>query len=184
MCQVADRVVICSAQHTFTWHTITMWGILYVVIKVVFLHIYKWCSKFLWNLVCISAKCFLCSIMITHICLIFKNVLSVCIMFCIRNCLNENSFKTGQQATLYIRLNTTHSPTKKQVSHIYKKWMLDMSDDTLHLKQPRELELNTIIGDDSWENICSRCHKGIGSQLWKEFDWKVKMRFAQKISFQ
>ena len=60
---------------------------------------------------------------------------------------------------------------------MYKKLMMDMSDNTLHIKQQWELELNVVIDDDSWENICSRCHKGIGSQLYKEFDWKVKTRF-------
>ena len=60
---------------------------------------------------------------------------------------------------------------------MYKKLMMDMSDNTLHIKQQWELELNVVIDDDSWENICSRCHKGIGSQLYKKFDWKVKTRF-------
>lgn len=39
----------------------------------------------------------------------------------------------------------------------------------------RKRELNVIIEDD--ENICASCHKGINSQLWKEFDWKLNMRF-------
>ena len=31
-----------------------------------------------------------------------------------------------------------------------------MSDNTLHIKQQWELELNVIIEDDSWESTCSR----------------------------
>lgn len=39
------------------------------------------------------------------------------------------------------------------------------------------MELNVILDDDSWESICTGCHRGVGSQLWKEFDWKAKIRF-------
>ena len=55
--------------------------------------------------------------------------------------------------------------------------MIDLSDNTLHIKHQWELELNTIVNDETWENVCTACHRGIGSQLWKEFDWKVKVRF-------
>ena len=77
----------------------------------------------------------------------------------------------------FIHLFEHGSSTKKQVSHMYNKLSLDVSDNTLHIKQQLELELNAIIEDDSWENICSRCHRGVGSQIYKEFDWKVKTRF-------
>ena len=52
-----------------------------------------------------------------------------------------------------------------------------MSDNTLHIKRQWETELNTVLEDEVWTSICARCHSGIQSQLWKEFDWKVKMRF-------
>ncbi len=55
--------------------------------------------------------------------------------------------------------------------------MQDKSDDSFHTKRNWELELNTIIEDEMWTNICASCHKGISSQIWKEFDWKIKMRF-------
>ena len=55
--------------------------------------------------------------------------------------------------------------------------MIDTSDNTLHIKGQWEMELNTTIDDDTWEDICTACHKGVGSQMWKEFDWKVKIRF-------
>ena len=67
--------------------------------------------------------------------------------------------------------------TKHQVSHMYKRLMIDTSDNTLHIKGQWEMELNTTIDDDTWEDICTACHKGVGSQMWKEFDWKVKIRF-------
>jgi len=55
--------------------------------------------------------------------------------------------------------------------------MQDQSDDTFHIKRNWELELNTVIEDEMWINICAGCHKGISSQMWKEFDWKMKIRF-------
>ena len=32
--------------------------------------------------------------------------------------------------------------------------MKDTSDNTFHIKREWELELNTIIDDDAWEDIC------------------------------
>ena len=37
--------------------------------------------------------------------------------------------------------------------------------------------INVIIEDSEWNDMWAGCHKGINSQLWKEFDWKVKIRF-------
>ena len=67
--------------------------------------------------------------------------------------------------------------TKHPVSQMYKRLMLDTSDNILHIKGQWEMELNTIIDDDTWEDICNVCLKGVCSQMWKEFDWKVKTRF-------
>lgn len=36
-----------------------------------------------------------------------------------------------------------------------------------------ELESNTIE-DELWVKLCSSSHKGIISQQWKEFNWKLK----------
>jgi len=66
---------------------------------------------------------------------------------------------------------------KKQMSLMYKKLLIDMSDNTQHIKQQWELELNVSLDDDVWDDICSGCHKGVGSQIWREFDWKTKIRF-------
>lgn len=54
---------------------------------------------------------------------------------------------------------------------------MDMSDNTQHIKQQWEMELNVTLDDDTWVDVCSGCHKGVGSQMWKEFDWKSKIRF-------
>ena len=88
--------------------------------------------------------------------------------------IRKNPNKTVQH---FIDISERPTPSKKQVSLIYKKLRLDMSDNTLHIKEKWELELNTVIEDEVWENVCTGCHGGLQSQLWKEFDWKVKMRF-------
>ncbi len=68
-------------------------------------------------------------------------------------------------------------PTKNHVAHIYRKLMQDKSDDSFHTKRNWELELNTKIEDEKWLNRCASCHKCISSQIWKKFDWKMKIRF-------
>ncbi len=68
-------------------------------------------------------------------------------------------------------------PTKNHVAHIYRKLMQNKSDDSFYTKRNWELELNTIIENEMWLNICAICHMGISSQIWKEFDWKMKIRF-------
>lgn len=54
---------------------------------------------------------------------------------------------------------------------------MDTSQNTEYIKEKWELEMNAIIEDSKWNDIWVGCHKGINSQLWKEFDWKVKIRF-------
>ncbi|KAF7655423.1 hypothetical protein LDENG_00056120 [Lucifuga dentata] len=52
-----------------------------------------------------------------------------------------------------------------------------MTENTLQVKGKWELEMNIIMEDKNWEEVCLSCHKGINSHLWKEFDWKITMRF-------
>ena len=37
--------------------------------------------------------------------------------------------------------------------------------------------MNTIISDEEWEHSCREGHKVTNSPTWREFEWKVKMRF-------
>ncbi len=69
-------------------------------------------------------------------------------------------------------------PTKRHVSRLYKRLTTNIIQNTGDIKGKWELELNTIIEDD----LCERRHKGINSQLWKEFDRNVKMRYFNVIS--
>lgn len=77
----------------------------------------------------------------------------------------------------FISILEKHFPTKKHISNIYKRLISDTSQNVEYVKEKWELELNVIIEDSTWTDIWAGCHKGISSQLWKEFDWKVKIRF-------
>lgn len=77
----------------------------------------------------------------------------------------------------FINITEHGLPIKNHIARIYRKLMQDKSDDSFHTKRNLELELNTIIEDEMWANICASCHKGISSQIWKELDWKLIMRF-------
>lgn len=68
-------------------------------------------------------------------------------------------------------------PTKKHVSNLYKRLSLDVTQNTWNIKEKWELELNILIEDELWDNLCKGSHTGINSQSWKEFDWKLKVRY-------
>lgn len=38
-------------------------------------------------------------------------------------------------------------------------------------KEKWELELSIVVDDNVWEDLCPN------SQLWKEFDWKLNLRY-------
>ena len=82
----------------------------------------------------------------------------------------------------FIDITKHQLPSKKHVSHIYRNLLLDTSDNTFYIKNKWELELNIIIEDGEWETMCIGCHKGINSNMWKEFDWKMKTRFFKMPS--
>lgn len=65
----------------------------------------------------------------------------------------------------------------KDVSRIYKCLNLLMSGSALDIKGKWELEMNVIIEDTCWEDVCEEGHKISSSPIWKEFNWKVKMRY-------
>lgn len=104
----------------------------------------------------------------------YKKLIKLIIsLFCVNKAVCSdtiNSFKKNKgQICIYEHQNKFY---------IHKKLTLDRSDmNSFHVKGQWELELNTMVEDNAWENTCSRCHVGVGSRLWKEFDWKMKMRF-------
>lgn len=37
--------------------------------------------------------------------------------------------------------------------------------------------MNVVVGDEEWEVLCEQGHKVTHSPVWKEFNWKLKMRY-------
>lgn len=54
---------------------------------------------------------------------------------------------------------------------------MEQDDRTLDVKNKWELELNTLIDDSDWEYSWEEWHKCLNSPNWKEFSWKLRMRF-------
>jgi len=65
----------------------------------------------------------------------------------------------------------------KFISHIYKILQEEFKGNNLDIKEKWELEMNTIITDEQWETSFSQGHRVTSSPNWKEFGWKIKMRY-------
>lgn len=63
------------------------------------------------------------------------------------------------------------------ISHIYKTLEGDSKDYSLDNREKWELEVNLVITDEDLKLSCRKEHKITNSPIWKEFEWKVKMRF-------
>ena len=72
---------------------------------------------------------------------------------------------------------TEEKSTRKVVSHIYKCLQTHLSGNSLDIKERWELEMNVIIEEEEWERACEKGHKISNSPIWKEFNWKLKMRY-------
>ena len=66
---------------------------------------------------------------------------------------------------------------KKIVSHLYKLLQTIVAGSSLGIKEKWELEMNVVIEDQIWEQVCENGHKLTSSPTWKEFIWKVNLRF-------
>lgn len=42
--------------------------------------------------------------------------------------------------------------------------------------------MNVVIEDEEWELVCEQVHKVTHSPVWKEFNWKLKMRYFKTPS--
>ena len=84
--------------------------------------------------------------------------------------------------TYFINIIKHQLRNKKLVSHIYRNLSLNTPDNTFYIKNNWELELNIIIEDGEWETMCVGCHKGVNSNMWRAFDWKMKTRFFKTPS--
>lgn len=74
----------------------------------------------------------------------------------------------------WIEVVETHLHLKKMISFLYRRLQKDSTDSKW------ELEANTIIEDEEWEESWMPWHKCLSSQTWKEFIWKLRMRFFLK----
>lgn len=54
---------------------------------------------------------------------------------------------------------------------------MDSADNTLDVKGKWELEANAIIEYEEWERFWLSWLKCLSSPTWKEFGWKLRMRF-------
>jgi len=68
------------------------------------------------------------------------------------------------------------------VSNIYKHLQTHFSGNSLDIKEKWELEINVVIEDEEWEVVCGQGHKIPHSPVWKEFNWKLKMRYFKTPS--
>ena len=67
--------------------------------------------------------------------------------------------------------------SRKRISSLYNRIRLDTSDNTLDIKGKWELEANIIIADDEWVGAWVSWRKCLSSPSWREFSWKLRMRF-------
>ena len=66
---------------------------------------------------------------------------------------------------------------KRPISSLYRGLCDMLQDNTLHVKDKWEKELEVEIDDDVWDTICSEIHKVTNANLWREFQWKVVIRY-------
>lgn len=67
--------------------------------------------------------------------------------------------------------------TKRPISSLYGALSSMKQENTLHIKQKWERELELDISEEVWKSICSEIHKVTNANVWREFQWKVVNRF-------
>lgn len=77
--------------------------------------------------------------------------------------------KTGNFEQYWIGIAENQTQTKNIISCLDGKINMDTSIDTLDINGNWELEANTIIADDEWENSWMSWHKCLSSATWREF---------------
>lgn len=65
---------------------------------------------------------------------------------------------------------------------MYSLLQSELSDNSFDVKGKWELEANITIEDEDWIQACENVHKITKSPVWKEFNWKVMMRFFRTPS--
>ena len=65
----------------------------------------------------------------------------------------------------------------KFISHLYRILQEELKENNLDIKEKWEIEMNITISDEQWENSCEQGHRITNSPNWREFGWKIKMRY-------
>ena len=55
-------------------------------------------------------------------------------------------------------------------------------NNTAQVKERWEIEINSNISNYMWEEICTEVHLVTNSNAWREFKWKVVIRFFRTIT--
>lgn len=72
---------------------------------------------------------------------------------------------------------TEEESKKGLISKTYKALQYESNDNNMDVKERWELEANVIITNDDWEETFKSGHTLTNSPTWREFEWKVKMRY-------
>lgn len=89
----------------------------------------------------------------------------------------ENICKTPSKLEELLIAYTEGETKKGIISKLYKVLQHESNNNNLDVKEKWELEANIIITDEKWEETFKAGHKITSSPIWREFDWKVKMRY-------
>lgn len=80
--------------------------------------------------------------------------------------------------TLFMLCSKYNALVKKGlISNLDKALQDEFSMNNMAVKEKWELEANIIIRDIDWEETFQSGHKLTNSPTWREFEWKVKMRY-------
>lgn len=90
-----------------------------------------------------------------------------------------NTILNKHVSNILLKLKQKHfelgdKPEKLQASQLRGE---QASQATLQVKEKWELEMNVVTGDQEWEQLCENGHKLTSSPTWKEFIWKVNVRY-------
>lgn len=89
----------------------------------------------------------------------------------------ENIRKTPSKLEETIWSFSEDKSKKGVILKIYKALQHKSEGNNLDVKEKWELEANIIITEEEWEETFKEGHRLTNSPTWREFDWKVKMRY-------
>ncbi len=76
----------------------------------------------------------------------------------------------------WMKVKSNHT-LDKIISKLYQVFSCMDSNNTTHIKEKWEAELQQEIPPDNWKEICSEAHSVTCSNSWREFKWKTIIRF-------